>query len=272
MKEFRIARCAHRAKNASHRILFGSQGMDQHLPILAISLVFVVAGAMKGLLGMGLPTVAMGGLALFVSPASAAALLIIPSLVTNVWQYLSGPSALGTFRSLRFLLAGIVIGTFSGVFPTLGSDARFAQIAIGTVLTLYGFAGLGRRRLPQVSRARGWVGFVVGYATGAITAATGVFILPTVPYLQASGLPRDMLVQALGLSFTVSTLTLAASLGSQSAFAPGALVLSALAVIPSVAGMVIGARLRTRVDEERFRTLFFVGMLLLGAGMIMGGR
>ena len=48
--------------------------------------------------------------------------------------------------------------------------------------------------------------------TGIITAATGVFVIPAVPYLQAIGLEKDQLVQALGLSFTVSTLALAANI------------------------------------------------------------
>ena len=54
-------------------------------------------------------------------------------------------------------------------------------------------------------RAEGWLGILIGIATGAISVATGVFAIPAVPYLQALHLERDRLVQALGLSFTVST-------------------------------------------------------------------
>lgn len=243
--------------------------MEQSILILAISMVFIIAGAMKGLIGMGLPTVAMGGLALFISPASAATLLIIPSLFTNIWQFLSGPSAIKTVQKLSFLIVGIVVGTLAGVLPTLGSEAAFSRTALGAVLILYGFAGLARIQFPQPRRAIGLVGFAVGCITGTLTAATGIFILPAVPYLQTLGLPRDLLVQALGLSFTVSTLALAASLGRHNAFVPTDFFLSTLAVIPALVGMFIGAKLREHVSEDRFRKLFFVGMLLLGASMIM---
>jgi hypothetical protein len=49
----------------------------------------------------------------------------------------------------------------------------------------------------------------VGAITGLTTAATGVFVIPAVPYLQAIGFEKEELVQALGLSFTVSTMALA---------------------------------------------------------------
>ncbi|MBF3247578.1 sulfite exporter TauE/SafE family protein, partial [Pseudomonas aeruginosa] len=58
-----------------------------------------------------------------------------------------------------------------------------------------------------------WAGPLVGLATGALTAVTGVFVIPAVPYLGALGLQRDELVQALGLSFSASTLALAVTLG-----------------------------------------------------------
>ncbi|RVA24109.1 sulfite exporter TauE/SafE family protein, partial [Mesorhizobium sp. M7A.F.Ca.US.001.01.1.1] len=57
-----------------------------------IGAVFLAAGFVKGVVGMGLPTVAMGLLAVTMPPAQAAALLLIPSLVTNLWQLLTGPS------------------------------------------------------------------------------------------------------------------------------------------------------------------------------------
>ena len=67
--------------------------------LLAVALAFCLAGFVKGVLGLGLPTLAMGLLALVMAPAEAAALLVLPSLVTNIWQLLfgrasaAGPSA-----------------------------------------------------------------------------------------------------------------------------------------------------------------------------------
>ncbi len=47
---------------------------------------------------------------------------------------------------------------------------------------------------------------MTGTVTGLIASVTGVFVIPSVPYLQAIGLEKEELLQALGLSFTISTL------------------------------------------------------------------
>jgi uncharacterized protein len=54
--------------------------------LVAITSIFVLAGFVKGVIGLGLPTVAMGLLALLMTPAQAAAVLVVPSFLTNIWQ------------------------------------------------------------------------------------------------------------------------------------------------------------------------------------------
>ena len=51
-----------------------------------IAVVFLLAGLVKGMIGLGLPAVSMGLLTMMISPFQAASLLIVPSMVTNVWQ------------------------------------------------------------------------------------------------------------------------------------------------------------------------------------------
>lgn len=100
-----------------------------------------------------------------------------------------------------------------------------------------------------------------------MTGGTGVFVIPAVPYLQALGLTKDDLVQALGLSFTVSTIALAMGLGAHGAFQIDHLALSAAAVIPALAGMWAGQLVRNRISPVAFRRGFLVCLLLLGCEM-----
>jgi uncharacterized membrane protein YfcA len=74
--------------------------MASHLSAL-VGLVFVLAGFVKGTIGMGLPTVAIGFLTLLMPPAEAATILILPSFVTNVWQLAAGPQFAGLLRRPR---------------------------------------------------------------------------------------------------------------------------------------------------------------------------
>jgi uncharacterized membrane protein YfcA len=111
----------------------------------------------------------------------------------------------------------------------------------------------------------------VGAATGLVTGATGVFVVPAVPYLGSLGLDRDDLVQALGLSFTVSTLALAGGLAWHGALSMETSGISLLALAPALAGMALGGWLRARVRPETFRLYFFLGLLVLGGELIMRG-
>lgn len=244
--------------------------MDASLwPVVA--LVFFFAGMVKGLVGLGLPTLAMGLLTVFMPPLGAASLLLVPSLATNVWQAVTGPSLRRTCRRLWPMGLGIVAGTWWSVLPALGTASGIARPALGAVLLTYAAVGLLDLRLPTVTgRHEGWLSALAGYLTGTVTAATGVFVLPAVPYLQALRLPKDDLVQALGLSFTLSTLALGLHLSLRTPLAAAELALSAAAVLPAVLGMLAGQKARAMLSEQRFRLVFFVGLALLGLHMLAG--
>ena len=113
-----------------------------------------------------------------------------------------------------------------------------------------------------------WLSPLIGFVTGLVTGATGVFVIPAVPYLQALGFERDDLVQALGLSFTVSTIALALGIGMHGGLQFGNIGLSVLAVLPALAGMALGQTLRKRISPTAFRRGFLICLLLLGGEML----
>jgi uncharacterized membrane protein YfcA len=236
---------------------------------LLIGATFLLAGLVKGVIGMGLPTVAMGMLAIVLPPAQAAAILVVPSLVTNVWQLMAGPSFAALARRLWPMMVGVVIGTVAGAGILAGNVAGLAKIGLGVALAVYAVVGLAGLRLVVAPRHEAWVGPLIGSITGLVTGATGVFVIPAVPYLQAIGLQRDDLVQALGLSFTVSTLALALGLLRVDAFAVGSVWISLLALAPALLGMQLGQWLRRRIAVATFRRVFFAGLLLLGATLAL---
>ncbi|KWK44610.1 hypothetical protein WT81_14620 [Burkholderia stagnalis] len=239
-----------------------------------IVLVFLLAGAVKGMIGLGLPTIAMGLLTLAMPPSAAASLLLVPSFVTNVWQLWLGPSfgpllrrLWPLLRRLWPLLAGLTIGTLTGGLPALASGNGWTHAALGVVLAAYGGWGLAAARLPAPGRHERWLSAVVGYLTGVVTAATGVFVVPAVPYLQALRLSKDDLIQALGLSFTASTIALGLQLRMTGALQAVDLGVSVLALVPALAGMLGGQAARKVMSEQAFRRCFFVGLIALGGYM-----
>jgi uncharacterized membrane protein YfcA len=246
------------------------QSLGLALSLLVIG-TFVLAGMIKGVIGLGLPTVAMGLLGLAMAPTQAAALLIIPATLTNVWQLAFGGHLSGLVKRLWPMLLAIFIGTGAGTLWIGMGGGHWVVQGLGAALLLYALSGLFLPTLRVGRRRECWLGPLCGVLTGVITSATGVFVIPAVPYLQALGLSKDELVQALGLSFTVSTLALAGGLLWRGALGGGELSASLLALIPAMLGMWLGQSLRQRISALWFKRVFFIGLGLLGGHLLISG-
>lgn len=232
--------------------------------------VFAIAGMIKGTIGLGLPAVSMALLTLLMSPFQAATLLIIPSLVTNIWQLFAEGHVLRLIRRFWRLLLGIIVGTIWSVFPTLGQGEFQSEILLGGMLALYGAYGLFAKNMPNLSPYEKWLSPIIGYLGGAITVATGVIVIPVVPFLQSLHLKRDDLVQSLGLAFTVSTVCLAIYLYLNPVDQMNIdWKMSLIALIPALIGMWFGTKIRYRIPEQKFRKLFFLGLVLFGSYMVL---
>lgn len=238
--------------------------LDDPITLAATAGVFLLAGAVKGVIGLGLPTVCLAVLILFLDLPSTMALLLVPSFVTNLWQASVGGHAMPLLRRLwPFLLPAAALVWVGG--QTLAMvDLSLMSLTLGLLLIVYAAVNLeGRKQeiLPQKER---WMGPLLGAVNGVLTGMTGSFVVPGVLFLQAIGLPRDQLVQAMGILFTISTVALAVSLGGNSFLTAELGLVSLAGTAPALAGMVIGQRLRRTLSEERFRRVFFWSILALG--------
>ncbi len=232
--------------------------------------VFAIASMIKGTIGLGLPAVSMALLTLLMSPFQAATLLIIPSLVTNIWQLFAEGHVLRLIRRFWSLLLGIIVGTIWSVFPTLGQGEFQSEILLGGMLALYGAYGLFAKNMPNLAPHEKWLSPIIGYLGGALTVATGVIVIPVVPFLQSLHLKRDDLVQSLGLAFTVSTVCLAIYLYLNPVDQMNIdWKMSLIALIPALIGMWFGTKIRYRIPEQKFRKLFFLGLVLFGSYMVL---
>ena len=238
---------------------------------LLVTLTFLLAGTVKGVIGLGLPTIAMGLLGLAMPPAQAAALLIVPSTLTNLWQLANGGHLRALLVRLGPMLAMLFIGTLLGSAWLGINSGPWAKQALGAALLAYALYGLVGAGLCLAPRRERWLGPACGLVTGVVTAATGVFVIPAVPYLQSLALNREQMVQALGLSFTVSTLALAVGLAGQDALGGQALGASLLMLAPALLGMLAGQWLRQRISALLFKRCFFIGLAALGGHLLISG-
>src|SRR5690349_21824802 len=164
---------------------------ELHLFLLFIAAVFTLAGFVKGVVGLGLPTVSMGLLAVTMAPSQALAIVIVPAVLTNIWQTFAGHYLRDIVRRLWPLLLGTAAGIWLNRGSLTGPYAHYIPIALGILLVIYAVMGLTKFAFTVESRNEKWVGGVVGVVTGLISAATGVQVIPSMPFLQAIGLERD---------------------------------------------------------------------------------
>jgi hypothetical protein len=243
--------------------------MSEIMLAVFIGAVFLLAGGVKGVLGLGLPTVGMGLLSLVMTPTQAAGILVIPALVTNIWQVALGPALFALVRRFALMIVATLIGTFSTVEFLTRSSQTTAAGALGAVLAVYGIYGLAGPRLEIRPRFERWLSPLVGFVTGMLNGATGVFVIPTAPYLASLRLDKEELVQIVGINAFICPLALAAALMMHGQLRIEVAGSWMIALVFSLAGMYVGQIVRRRADEQVFRRAFFIGLLALGTYMCL---
>jgi uncharacterized membrane protein YfcA len=239
--------------------------------LLLIAAAFLLAGFVKGVIGLGLPTVSMGLLAVVMPPSHALAIVIVPAIVTNIWQTFVGPWLRDIIRRLWPLMIGTVIGIWLNAGMLTGPYARYGTIVLGVLLVIYAIIGLKKFSFKVAPRHEKWVGGIVGVMTGAVSAATGVQVIPSMPFMQAIGMEKDELVQALGVFFTVATVALGFNLTSAGLLSASTALPGAIAMAAAFAGMFIGQSVRSRMQPEAFRRWFLIAMIFLGLYLAASG-
>jgi uncharacterized protein len=239
--------------------------------VILIALILLLAGFAKGLIGFGLPAISVGLLGLIMSPIQAAGILLLPNIITNIWQMMNGGNFQSLLRRLTPLFLGIFIGIAITEWMTGGRDLTWAKALLGLTLITYALLGLFAFRFHVSDKYTALAGGISGILTGMMTLATGVFVIPSGPYLQAIGLEKDELVQAMGMTFFVASVGLGLALLTRGAMTPTAATSSFLAVIPALGGMMLGQRLRASISQQLFRKLFYIGMLALGIFLVLRG-
>lgn len=236
--------------------------------LLAVTACFLLAGWVKGVVGVGLPTISLIIMSMVAGFHPAVAIILLPSILTNVWQALAGPYLRTILARTWPLLLASLAAIWFGVDILARTDERILKGLLGIFVTLYGLVSLATPQIPAPGRWHPLLAPAVGAVNGFITGLTGTFGIPGMFYLQALGFTRDAFVQAMGVLFTVSATGFGAGLAAVGVLDPDLAGLSALALIPAFAGMAVGQAVRRRISETAFRRAFFAAVIGLGLFLI----
>jgi len=232
--------------------------------MLVIAGAFIVAGIAKGAIGMGMPPIAIGLMSFAVPLESAIAIMVVPTMVINIWQAIYGGGFRPLMRRFGSMAATAMIGILAVgyLLSDLGSPSTAGWV--GVLLVLYSLIALTpyRPRVPR--RVEPWANPLIGLASGAVAGSTGVAAVPFLPYMQSLDMDRHELVQALGIMFVFITGMLAVSLALHGAYHLTTGVAGIAAIAPTMAGVWLGQHARRRLSAETFRRIFIFGMLGVG--------
>ena len=231
---------------------------------------FLLAGFVKGVVGLGLPTISLALLTALLDLPTAMALLVVPAFCTNIWQGFAGGHLRVLLRRLWPLLLAVIPFVWAGAALSGLFETTNLTRVLGGILVLY--AAVSFRSMPFIipHRLHAWLGLLCGAINGVLTGLTGSLFLPGVIYLQAIGLPRDQLVQAMGLLFALSTAALGISLQDAGRIESGLWQISGFALLPAVVGMQCGKFCRGYFSDDLFRRIFLSGLASLGLYIMLG--
>lgn len=243
--------------------------MPELFTLLIILAVYLLAGFVKGVVGMGLPLVSVGLLTAIIGLQPAIALLVVPALLTNIWQGFSGKNTARLFRRFWTLYIPTMIFAWPGTMALKHVEVGYLSGLLGVLLVIYTVLSLLRVTFNVPSDWEGRLNPFVGAVSGVLAGLTGAFTVPGVIYLQSTRLSREELVQAMGMIFTLSAIGLSIALSGQNLLTAQLGMLSTFAVLPAVVGMAIGTNIRKKTSERSFRRIFLIALGILGAYIVI---
>lgn len=244
--------------------------MPDPATIAIVLAVFVVAGTVKGTVGMGLPVVAVGLLTVTIGLHQAIVLIVVPALIANLWQLAIGGHFTYLMRRLWPFLGCTVLTVWPGTIVLARVDVDWLTGLLGVLLAVYALAGLTGWSFQVPRNREPLAGPAFGLATGLFVGMTGALSIPGVFFMRAIGLDRHQLVQAMGMSFFSSTAVLTLCLGWQQRLPGDLALLSTVSVAPALIGMALGGAIRARVSTKVFERLMLAA--LLGIGLTLMGQ
>lgn len=228
----------------------------------------LIAGTVKGAIGIGLPTTSIGLMTLAIDPRTAIALVLVPMIVSNAWQvYRSGEIRAAFLRYLPFSIA-LMAGVWVTVRLTSDAPDRVLFAVLGVAILIFVAVNVTRFApgIPDKADRPAQVGF--GLIAGVMGGLTSVWAPPAAVYLAARQTQKDEFVRASGLLIFLGSLPLALGYLREGFVSTPLLLVSVGLLVPTILGFTLGEKLRRRLSEEGFRRILLGLFFLMGLNLL----
>lgn len=227
-----------------------------------------LAGIVKGILGIGVPVVAISLLSLVINIPMAVSLLPVPILLSNLWQSLTSGQVANTLKRFGILIVALIIGTFAGARLLADIDQRMLIGIVGAAVLTFAVSAHFPRHLRLGRRAERWLGAPIGFLAGVLGGMTTFFGPPLIMFLFALNLEKDQFVGTISTVYLCAAIPLAAALGMFGIMGPEGYLWSTVAAVPLLLGLLVGQWLRTRISQSAFRRGLLLMLLIVGVRLM----
>ncbi len=234
-----------------------------------ISGALITGGIVKGVVGLGLPIVTIAILLNFLPPLTVLGLLIMPMLVTNLWQAVRAGNLLEPLRRFWPMIATGFVFLFIGAELIVAMNTEMLFGVLGTCVVVFSGINLINPRVhPLRPETEKWAGPLAGAMGGLLGGISTIWGPPMMMYFVMLKLEKDTFVRTVGLAWFAFSVPLAVAYWRNGIFVGDVIYLSLYACVPGMIGIRIGEIIRERIDQNTFRKVMLVMLLLIGLNLI----
>jgi hypothetical protein len=230
--------------------------------VLIIIFALAVGGFTKGLTGLGLPMISIPIMANVIGAERAVMIMIIPTIVLNVWLAVVNRGERHAIPELPLmLLFGVPGAVLGATFLYLAPDKVLDTILAVWVL-IYLIIRLFNKDFRLSSKARNFLCYPVGLIAGALQSTTGISAPIIASYIDALQLNKSGYVYGVATCFATLSFVHLITLLSYQAISSSQLLISVMAVLPAIIFVKPGIYLRDiflqKIFDRVIKLLLFV--------------
>jgi uncharacterized membrane protein YfcA len=237
--------------------------------LIQVVLIFLAGGMVKGLIGVGLPTVTLTLLSFVFDIKDSISIILIPVILTNFYQMLDGNYLREIISDVKFFLIGSFLFIFPGFYflTILKSDTILIILAL--LLIINSLLSLMKYEIKIKNYKSKKIQLIIGSMTGLTTGVTSIYTMPFIFLIQSLNYSKNKVIQLMGLSFFIFASMQLVLFSSYQMINFNKLLVSLLACFPILIGVYFGAVLRKRISESFFKTLFNMMLVIMGGLLII---
>lgn len=236
--------------------------------LLMIALALVLGGLVKGTIGIGLPIASVAVLSQFLEVPLILALMSLPIVLTNLWQVVHAGRPREAAQRFWPVILFLMIFIFLSGLIVVRLDQRLVYSLIGVAILGFAIMNLTRPAGRLEPRSERWAAPLAGALAGVLGGISTIWSPPILMFFIMLRLPKEAFVRALGLVLLSGCFPLILAYVENGILTPRTAALSAAATLPALAGQVLGQWLRKRIEEERFRKIVLIALLLSGLNLL----